>query len=321
MGGSLLSTWLQKEVLSISVSPPESYQIQTEKLPIDSGKSIKSFEVILERNIFNAQKTEIELPPLLPEPEIIVPETTDEEAVEHTRLAIALAGTMIYGAKSSFAFISKKDSLHKYVIYRIGECFDAKTILRDKDCGLESVKVLEIKDRWVLLLHRGTKQALWMISSVAEEEEVSAKVQPKNVQTHTKMEQKTTALVVSPKEKAVTENSDSQSLAVDGENTYHFQRVWVDEQLENFGQLLNDARIVPTMKDEKPFFMFQFIKEQSIYEKLGLKQNDIILKINGFQVDTVGKALRLLEVLQSEREITLKVERGGEPVQFNYYID
>jgi len=54
MGGSLLSTWLQKEVLSISVSLPESYQIQTAKLPIDSGKSIESFEVILERNIFNA---------------------------------------------------------------------------------------------------------------------------------------------------------------------------------------------------------------------------------------------------------------------------
>jgi len=170
MGGSLLSTWLQKDVLSISVSLPESYQIQTEKLPIDSGKSIKSFEVILERNIFNAQKTEIELPPLLPEPEIIVQETTDKEAVEHTRLAIALAGTMIYGAKSSFAFISKKDSLHKYVIYGIGECFDAKTILREKECGSESVKLLDIKDRWVLILYKETKQALWMVSPVDVEE-------------------------------------------------------------------------------------------------------------------------------------------------------
>jgi len=75
------------------------------------------------------------------------------------------------------------------------------------------------------------------------------------------------------------------------------------------------------MKDEKPFFMFQYIKEKSIYEKLGLKPNDIILEINGFLVDTVGKALRLLEVLQSEREISLKVEREGEPVQFHYYID
>jgi len=75
------------------------------------------------------------------------------------------------------------------------------------------------------------------------------------------------------------------------------------------------------MKDEKPYFMFQYIKEKSIYEKLGLKPNDIILEINGFPVDTVGKALRLLEVLQSEREISLKVEREGEPIQFHYYID
>ena len=75
------------------------------------------------------------------------------------------------------------------------------------------------------------------------------------------------------------------------------------------------------MKDEKPYFMFQYIKEKSIYEKLGLKPNDIILEINGFPVDTVGKALRLLEVLQSEREISLKVEREEEPVQFHYYID
>lgn len=320
MGGSLLSTWLQKEVLSISVSLPESYQIQTEKLPTDSGKSIKSFEVILERNIFKAQKTEIELPPLLPEPEIIVPETTDEEAVEHTRLAIALAGTMIYGAKSSFAFISKRDSLQKYVIYGIGECFDAKTILREKECGSESVKLLDIKDRWVLILYKETKQALWMVSPV-DVEEVSAAVQPKNVQTKTKTIQKTTALVVPPKEKAVTKNSTLPSIPAEGENTFHFQRVWVDEQLENFGQLLNDARIVPTMKDEKPYFMFQYIKENSIYEKLGLKPNDIILEINGFLVDTVGKALRLLEVLQSEREISLKVEREGEPVQFHYYVD
>ena len=320
MGGSLLSTWLQKEVLSISVSSPESYQIQTEELPRDSGKSINFFEVILERNIFNAQKTEIGLPPLLPEPEIIALETSDEEAVEHTRLAIALAGTMIYGAKSSFAFISKKESLQKYVIYGIGECFNAKTILREKECNSESVKVLDIKDRWVLILHKETKQALWMVSPVGVEE-VSTAVQPKNVKTKTKKTQKTTALVVPPKEKAVTKNSALPSIPAEGENTFHFQRVWVDEQLENFGQLLNDARIVPTMKDEKPYFMFQYIKEKSIYEKLGLKPNDIILEINGFLVDTVGKALRLLEVLQSEREISLKVEREGEPVQFHYYID
>ena len=67
--------------------------------------------------------------------------------------------------------------------------------------------------------------------------------------------------------------------------------------------------------------MFQFIKEESIYEKLGLQKSDIILEINGFIVDSVAKALNLLEVLQSEREISLKVERDGKPENFHYYIN
>ena len=105
------------------------------------------------------------------------------------------------------------------------------------------------------------------------------------------------------------------------ENTFHFERVWVDEQLTDFGQLLNDARVIPTKKDGQPCFMFQYIKKDSIYEQLGLKPKDIILEINGFVVDTIDKALKLLEVLQSEREIALMVEREGNPVKFHYYID
>ena len=84
---------------------------------------------------------------------------------------------------------------------------------------------------------------------------------------------------------------------------------------------MNDARVVPVKKLGNPYFMFQFIKKESIYEKLGLKKNDIILEINGFVVDSVAKALKLLEVLQSEREISLKVERDGVPVNFRYYIN
>ena len=82
-----------------------------------------------------------------------------------------------------------------------------------------------------------------------------------------------------------------------------------------------DARVVPTKKEEKTLFMFQFIKEESIYRKLGLMTNDIILAINGYNVDSVPKALKLLEALQSEREISLRIERDGQPIEFNYFID
>jgi type II secretion system protein C len=321
MAGSLLSTWLHHQVLSIPVLSPRTFQIETAKLPVDSGKAQKEFAVILERNIFNAQKTEIELPPTLPEEEIIIEETTDGETVEHTRLAIALAGTMIYGEQNSFAFISKKDSLNKYLIYGIGECFHAKTIKRDEECAEESVKVLKIKDRWVLILYQGEKQALWMVSGDTSGKSALTATQPKKAKGQTASVQQTAAIVVPPQKNVVAEKAIIPASTTDTGNTYHFQRVWVDEQLAHFQHLLNDARVVPTTKDDKPYFMFQYIKEESIYEKLGLKKNDIILEINGFVVDSVGKALKLLEVLQSEREISLKVEREGNAVQFHYYID
>ena len=38
-------------------------------------------------------------------------------------------------------------------------------------------------------------------------------------------------------------------------------------------------------------------------------------------IDSVPKALKLLEALQSEREINLKIEREGQPIEFIYFID
>ena len=153
--------------------------------------------------------------------------------------------------------------------------------------------------------------------------EKKADVTAKSNNTHESVSKnlKTAALIVSPQEKSSSEITPSTSTTAKSENTFHFERVWVDEQLADFGQLLNDARVIPTKKDGQPYFMFQYIKKESIYEQLGLKPKDIILEINGFVVDTVDKALKLLEVLQSEREIALMVERDGNPVKFHYYID
>ena len=317
-----MSTWLHHQVLSFSDSSPGRYTIATENLPLDPGKAEDSFSVILERNVFNAQKNEIELSDE-PPPNLVLKttETEGEGMVEQTSLALALTGTMIYGPKTSFAFISKKDNLQNYVIFGIVDCFNANTIRHDDDCKDGSVKVLDIKDRWVLLLHNGKKQALWMRNTVPAAKKADVTAKSKKIQESVSNNLKTTALIVSPQEKSASENTPSPSTAAKSENTFHFERVWVDEQLADFGQLLNDARVIPTKKDGKPYFMFQYIKKESIYEQLGLKPKDIILEINGFVVDTVDKALKLLEVLQSEREIALLVEREGNPVNFHYYID
>jgi len=322
IGGSLLSTWLEHEVLSLLDSTPGRYTIATNNLTIDPGKDEDSFSIILERNVFNAQKNEVELPDEPPTDLILkTTETEGDGMVEQTSLALALTGTMIYGPKTSFAFISKKNNLQNYVIFGKGDCFNANTIEHVDECTEGSVEVLEIKDRWVLLLHNGKKQALWMRNSLPAAKKADVAVNSNKTQESATNNLKTTALIVSPQKKSVSENILSTSTTAKSANTFHFERVWVDEQLADFGQLLNDARVIPTKKDGQPYFMFQYIKKGSIYEQLGLKPKDIILEINGFVVDTVDKALKLLEVLQSEREIALMVERKGNPVKFHYYID
>ena len=59
VGGSLLSVWLHHEVLSLSDSRSGKFSITTKNLPFDPGKSEDYFSVILDRNVFNAQKKEV----------------------------------------------------------------------------------------------------------------------------------------------------------------------------------------------------------------------------------------------------------------------
>ena len=325
--GSLGGELLYWQILNIPVSSIAPASHASTSISPDQDQKRERFQIITDRNVFDAQKTEVYVPPPEPEPvpeqEEKAPEINDQ--IEPTKLQIALTGTMIYGKGSSFAFISQQSNLNQYNIYQIGDCFHPQTVKRDKECNEDSVKVLEITDRRVVILHRGKKQALWMQESKGFE--TSPTVRKKTVS-------KSSALIVpapdkpkgvskkkSSKKKKKKKNIRAPGIPDQNQRSFNFERIWVDEQLEQFDQLLMDARVVPTKKGEKTFFMFQFIKDESIYRKLGLQTNDIILEVNGYTVDSVAKALKLLEALQSEREISLKIEREGQPIDFSYFID
>ena len=107
----------------------------------------------------------------------------------------------------------------------------------------------------------------------------------------------------------------------DDQRIFRFKRAYVDQQLANLNALLNDARVIPIEQDGKPWFIFDFVREGSIYEKLGLKNKDVIVQINGFTVDNLPKALKLFEALQLEEKITLRIKREGQITDFQYFID
>lgn len=95
----------------------------------------------------------------------------------------------------------------------------------------------------------------------------------------------------------------------------------LDKGLENLPMLLTQARAVPYFKDGRSIGLRLFaIKTGSLYEKIGLKNGDILKSINGNSLGDISQALKLFEQLKQERSISLTLERDKQDREFRYTI-
>lgn len=86
----------------------------------------------------------------------------------------------------------------------------------------------------------------------------------------------------------------------------------VDDVLQNLNKILQQSRMVPNFKNGvvNGFKIFA-IKRGSIFQELGLKNGDVVQRINGTDIDTVEKALPMLQLLQTEQNVNIDLLRGG----------
>jgi general secretion pathway protein C len=105
---------------------------------------------------------------------------------------------------------------------------------------------------------------------------------------------------------------------------YHIDRKEVDKQMENLNTILTDARCVPEFEGGRPsgYRCFQ-ITPGSIYEKLGLKENDVICGLNGESINDPAKAFQVLSSLKdpSTRNIQICIKRNGQISNYSYDIN
>lgn len=91
--------------------------------------------------------------------------------------------------------------------------------------------------------------------------------------------------------------------------------------LDNLPLLLTQARAVPYFKEGKSVGLRLFaIKTGSLYDKIGLKNGDILSSINGKNLGDFSQAMKLFEQLREERNLTLELERNRKPVTYYYTI-
>lgn len=93
----------------------------------------------------------------------------------------------------------------------------------------------------------------------------------------------------------------------------------IDSAFQNMNEMLTQVRVRPYFSGGKPDgFMVSRIKRGSIFEKMGLKNGDVIRGVNGQSIESADKMLELYRGMTSGSEITVNIKRRGKEEELQY---
>jgi len=68
-------------------------------------------------------------------------------------------------------------------------------------------------------------------------------------------------------------------------------------------------------------FLIKRINARSLLVKMGMQRGDVVKEVNNIKLDSPEKALQIFQQLREARQITVEVERNGQPMNFAYEIN
>ncbi len=106
------------------------------------------------------------------------------------------------------------------------------------------------------------------------------------------------------------------------QNSYVLDKQEVTAALENLPQLLTKARVVPNLSPDgkNDGFRVVSISPASFYERIGLRNGDVIQRINGIEVKDPQTFMQVFAQLKDESSITMDLVRNSQKESFSYEI-
>ncbi|OQY51234.1 MAG: hypothetical protein B6240_00160 [Desulfobacteraceae bacterium 4572_87] len=96
----------------------------------------------------------------------------------------------------------------------------------------------------------------------------------------------------------------------------------LQKSLGNINSLLTQVRIRPLIKNGKPDgLVLSHVKPRSIFSKLGLKNGDVVKKIDNKEIKSPDDAFMFYNRLKSGAELSLEIIRGSESKTLNYRFE
>ena len=209
-----------------------------------------------------------------------------EAVVAPTQLKLKLWGTAVFDKGTSFSIIEDLGA-RKQGVYGVDETVP----------GNATVKAIE----WnrVILSHNGRDEILEL------EEAKSVAGAPK-------------AVAQAPAAPAGANGSGIQQTA---ENEFTVPKSEVDSALENMSQLFTQIRAVPHFEGGQSIgFRLFAIRRGSLFDRIGLKNGDIIRSINGNEMTDPSKAMALLQELRDANDLDVDITRNQQQQKLKYNI-
>lgn len=91
------------------------------------------------------------------------------------------------------------------------------------------------------------------------------------------------------------------------------ERTMIDESLKDINKLMKDVRIRPHFKDGQPDgLIVSGIRGDSVFKKLGLRNGDIIMGVDGNKIESVDDAMKLYGGLKEMENMKVEIKRRGQ---------
>jgi general secretion pathway protein C len=111
------------------------------------------------------------------------------------------------------------------------------------------------------------------------------------------------------------------AVAATGAGSYVIDQRALNAALDNIGQAMSDARLLPSQKDGKvEGFRASEVKPNGVFAMVGIRNGDVLLRLNDFPIDSPDKALQSFIALKGQNRLKLDMIRDGRPATFNYDI-
>lgn len=275
--------------------PPLEVRLKPPPPPLEKEprRASSYYSVITTRDIFNSTQPQVEAAPV--------------ETPKPTELRLKLWGVVVHDDGSSYCVIEDLTTRQQQ-LYGID----------DTVASVARVKAVE----WdkVVLERDGRDEILELEKPVTAGTANMAAAAVNAPQPMNRAARRARAGVVDrPGAAGVEAPVDSGGIKMVAEGEYEIERAELDAALDNMNQLITQVRAVPHFQGgQSTGFRLFAIRQNSLFDRIGLRNGDIIKRVNGTDVSDASKALGLFQNLRNERQVAVELIRNKEDKTLSY---